>query len=79
MIRLSVAFLLAILGVLGLLLPLLPGWPFILLSLHLLGLVDRRKLLRSLKRLGGKRGSFSRKLIACVIIRVVYRRRLNLK
>ena len=79
MIRFLAVILLVAVGVLGLVLPLLPGWPFLLIALYMLGLVSKRRLLKGLKRLGGKRGGLLRKLIACLIIKVVYRKRLNLK
>ncbi len=77
--RFAIALSLFLLGVLGVVLPFIPGWPFFLIALYVLGLIERKKLLRALKRLGGKRGSLTRKLVACLIVRLVYRRRLNLK
>lgn len=79
MIRVALVLILTALGLLGLILPLMPGVPFLIIALYLAGIIDRRRLLGYMKRFRGKKGSVWRKLIACFLIKVVYGRRLNLK
>lgn len=60
-------------GIVGLILPLLPGIPFFLIALYLFGFISRKRLLRLLRSFGGKRGSRRRALIAWLL------KRLNIK
>ncbi|EDP75901.1 hypothetical protein [Hydrogenivirga sp. 128-5-R1-1] len=77
--RLFVAAVLLLLGVVGLVLPLIPGVPFLIAFLYLAGLLDRDRFLRSIKKFQGRRNTFQRRLVSCILINLVYRRRFNLK
>ncbi len=79
MIRLTVAVLLFALGLIGILLPVIPGVPFLLIALFMFGVLSRRNFLRYSKRFRGRRGSLWRRMIACVLIRIVYRKKFSLK
>ncbi len=77
--KIGIVLLLLSLGILGIFLPLLPGIPFLVALLYVLGIIDKKRMLRLLKRFQGRKGSFQRKIVACLIIRLIYRRKLNLK
>ncbi len=57
-------------GLIGLFLPLLPGIPFIVITLYVFGFISRKRLLRFLKNFGGKKRSRRRTLIAWLLRRV---------
>jgi uncharacterized membrane protein YbaN (DUF454 family) len=77
--RVFIALLLLALGILGIFLPFLPGFPFLVAFAYVVGLIDRSKFLRFIKRFQGRKGSSQRKLVSCILIRLVYGRKLNLK
>ncbi|WP_457601340.1 hypothetical protein [Hydrogenivirga sp.] len=77
--RILIALVLLLLGILGTLLPVLPGFPFLIAFAYVIGLLDRERFLRLIKRFQGRRRSFQRKVVSCILINFVYRRRLNLK
>ncbi|NPA42064.1 MAG: hypothetical protein GXO18_07325 [Aquificae bacterium] len=68
-----------LLGIAGLILPFLPGFPFLIVALYLLGFIGRRKMLRLTKGFKGRKGSRRRKIVGWIFMRLLYRRRLNLK
>jgi len=77
--RLFVAIVLLSVGIAGLVLPLIPGVPFLLAFLYVVGLLNRERFLKTIKRFQGRRNTFQRKLVSCILINLLYRRRLNLK
>ncbi|RLJ70655.1 hypothetical protein BCF55_0935 [Hydrogenivirga caldilitoris] len=77
--RFVLAFALLAIGIVGIILPVLPGIPFLLAFLYVVGFLKKERFLRMLKRYQGERNSFQRKVTSCILIYVVYHRRLNLK
>ena len=77
--RILVAVILLVFGVLGIVLPVLPGIPFLIAFLYVSGLLKREKFLRLVKKYQGRRNSLQRKVVSCILINLVYRRSLNLK
>ena len=77
--RILVAIALLILGILGIALPVLPGIPFLIAFLYVLGVLKRDRFLKLLRRYRGKRNSLQRKVVSCILIKLVYRRSINIK
>jgi len=65
--KLLIFFLLVFLGFLGVILPFIPGWPFFIIALYVVGVIKKKTLVRLLRKVGRKRESFSRKLVAFVL------------
>ncbi len=74
-----IALFLIFIGILGILLPVIPGIPFLIASLYVLGILNRKIAVRLLKKFKGKRNSVQRRIIGCIILKLVYKRRVNLK
>ena len=70
--KLVIFFLLILLGFLGVILPFIPGWPFFVVALYVIGVIRKKTLVKLLRKVGRKRGTFSRKLVALVLIRWIY-------
>jgi len=79
--RVVLAVFLIIIGIAGILLPLLPGVPFLIIAGFLLGLVPNRYALRILKALRNKKNknTFTTKLINYIIMRYIHNRYIEIK
>ena len=68
-----------ILGIIGIIFPIIPGIPFLLVSAFLFGIISEEKLLKALKKMKTeKKNSIVNKLINFVIIRYIHKRKLLL-
>ncbi len=75
--RFLLVLVLIALGIAGLILPLLPGVPFFIVALYLLGFVSRKRLLKLFRNFKGKKGSLQRKVVGWIIISFVRGKRLR--
>ncbi len=73
--RYLLAFMFLVVALIGFFVPFVPGVPFLILSMFMFGLISRKRLVSTLKKFQGRRGSRNRKMISWLIIRFVYGRR----
>lgn len=69
------------LGIAGVLLPILPGLPFFVISAFLFGLISEEQLIKGLKKFrikDEKMAKWSNRLINYIIIRYVHKRNINI-
>jgi len=68
-----------ILGILGIIFPIIPGIPFLFVSAFLFGFIDEERLLKVLKKFKTeKKNTVLNKLINYVIIRYLYKKKFTL-
>jgi len=68
------------LGVLGILLPVLPGLPFFVVSAFLFGIISENQLIKGLKKFkvkDEKMAKWTNKLINYIIIKYIHKRNIN--
>jgi uncharacterized membrane protein YbaN (DUF454 family) len=78
MLRIILGIIFILLGIAGLILPILPGIPFLILGGFLLNLIPKSLVLKFLKKIKlEKKDSLLNKLINYILIRYVYERKIN--
>ena len=69
------------LGIAGIILPILPGLPFFVVSAFLFGIISEKQLVKGLKKFkikDEKMAKWSNKLINYIIIRYIHKRNINI-
>jgi len=80
MIRITLGIFFIVLGIAGIILPILPGIPFLVIGGFLLNLIPKHIVIKFLKKIKlEKKGGFINKLINYVLIRYVYDRKISSK
>ncbi len=78
--RYILGFLLLILGILGVIFPVLPGIPFLVAAAFLFGIIDEKKFLTILKKFKtDKRDTFVNKIINYIIIKYIHKKKIPSK
>ncbi len=78
MIRIILGILFILLGIAGIILPILPGIPFLILGGFLLNIIPKPLVLKLLKKIKlEKKDSPFNKMINYILIRYVYERKIN--
>ncbi len=75
-------FVFVILGILGIILPILPGIPFFIVAGFLFGIIPEEqvvKLLKKMKFKDEKMAKWSNKLINYIILKYIHKRQINLE
>ncbi len=77
--RILLGILFLVLGIIGIIFPIIPGIPFLVVSAFLFGIIDEEKLLKLLKKFKTeKKNSFLNKLINYAIIKYIHKKKFVL-
>jgi len=75
MLKYALGFLFLLIGILGIILPVIPGVPFLIISAFFFGFLSREKVVRYLKKFkNGKKNSGTNRLINYVLIKYIHKK-----
>ncbi len=80
-IRILLGLAFTVLGILGIILPILPGIPFFIIAAFLFGIISEEQLAKGLKKFkikDEKMAKWTNKLINYIIIKFIHKRQINI-